>query len=279
MKKDVNATLDFLLTVVKGHLLAVACEILGITKLDSKVNMPPNVKHGQDSDKSQYIRSLASQVVEKCTLIDKAITGEVVMTTDDHKYNYARILCHFGTLIMEYLDSWGHGDGKRLFRCWRLFLPHFHASGRTKYSLQALCLQFQVKCVLSPQLAHEMWHRYVNTRGGLGRNIPCDLYNEHVNKLIKQIIVNMGPNLTKEALQRSARSVSTLQRLCAQFDQTTDLPIEGGKHSTYSDAKDVSTVVSTVLSNNLLSVSDKKRQHNISKNEFESPQKLEQKQM
>ena len=257
-----NATLDFLLTVVKGHLLAVACEILGITKLDSKVNMPPNVEHGQDSNKSQYIRSLASQVVEKCTLIDKAITGEVVMTTDDHKYNYARILCHFGTLIMEYLYSWGHGDGKRSFRCWQLFLPHFHASGCTKYSLQALCLQFQVKCVLSPQLAHEiMWHRYVNTRGGLGRNIPCDLYNEHVNKLIKQIIVNMGPNLTKEALQRSARSVSTLQRLCAQFDQTTDLPIEGGKHSTYRDAKDVSTVVSTVLSNNLLSVSDKKRQH------------------
>ena len=262
VKKDVNATLDFFLTVVKGHLLAVACEILGITKLDSKVNLPPNVKHGQESDKSQYIRNLASQVVGRCTLIDKAITGEVVTTTDDHKYNYARTLCHYGALIMEYLDTWEHADGKRSFRCWRLFLPHFHASGRTKYSLQALCLQFQVKCVLSPQLAHEiMWHRYVNTRGGLGRNIPCDLYNEHVNKLIKQIIVNMGPNLTKEALQRSARSVSTLQRLCAQFDKTSDLPIEGGKHSTYSDAKDVSTVVSTVLSNNLLSVSDKKRQH------------------
>ena len=53
----------------------------------------------------------------------------------------------------------------------------------------------------------------------------------------------MGPNLTKE---RSARSISTLQRLCAQFDQSSDLlPIEGGKHSTYSDAKDVSTVVWT----------------------------------
>ena len=45
VKKDVNATLDFLLTVVKGHLLAVTCEVLGITKLDSKVNLPLNVKH------------------------------------------------------------------------------------------------------------------------------------------------------------------------------------------------------------------------------------------
>ena len=71
----------------------------------------------------------------------------------------------------------------------------------------------------------------------------------------------MGPNLTKEALQRSARSVSTLHRLCSQFDQTSDLPVETQKHSTYSDAKDVSSVVSIVLSNNLLSISDKKRQH------------------
>ena len=40
VKKDVNATLDFLLIVVKGHLLATACEILGITKLDSHVPLP-----------------------------------------------------------------------------------------------------------------------------------------------------------------------------------------------------------------------------------------------
>ena len=163
---------------------------------------------------------------------------------------------------MEFLDAWGQGDAKRGFICWWLFLPHFHASGRTKYSLQDLRLQFQVKCVLSPQLAHEiMWHRFVNTRGGLCRNILCNLYNEPVNKLVKQIIVNMGPNLTKEALQRSARSVSTLQSLCSQFDQTSNLPVDTRKHSTYSDAKDVSSVASIVLNNNLLSASDKKRQH------------------
>ena len=30
-KKDVNATLDFNLTIVRGHLLAVACKVLGVT--------------------------------------------------------------------------------------------------------------------------------------------------------------------------------------------------------------------------------------------------------
>ena len=49
--------------------------------------------------------------------------------------------------------------------------------------------------------------------------------------------------------------------LRSQFDQTSDLPVKTRKHSTYSDPKDVSSVGSIVLSNNLLSVSDKKRQH------------------
>ena len=35
-----------------------------------------------------------------------------------------------------------------------------------------------------------MWHRFVNTKGEIGRNIPCDLYNEHINRLIKFIIQN-----------------------------------------------------------------------------------------
>ena len=47
VRKGVLATLDFQLTVVKGHLLAPACEIIGITKLDSYVPLPPNVKYGQ----------------------------------------------------------------------------------------------------------------------------------------------------------------------------------------------------------------------------------------
>ena len=259
VKKDVNATLDFLLTVVKGHLLAAACEILGITKLDSHVPLPPNVKHGQASDKFAYVRSIASQVVERCTLIEEAFTDERLANTKDAKYNYARVLCHYGALVMEFLDSGDEGDGERGFHCWRLFLLHFRASGRTKYSLQALRLQFQVKSMLSPQLAHEvMWHRFVNTRGGPGRNIPCDLYNEHVNKLLKEIIMNTGSNLTKEALQRSARSVSTLQAVCLQFDKVSGVPVGTSAHATYRDKKDIKKVIGIVIENNLLSMSTMK---------------------
>lgn len=106
-----------------------------------------------------------------------------------------------------------------------------------------------------------MWHRFVNTEGGLGRNIPCDLYNEHINKLLKEIIVNMGPNITKEALQRSARSVSTLQAVCSQFDQVSGVPVQTSAHTTFSDKKDIEKEIGVVMENGLLTVSDSKRAH------------------
>ena len=78
-----------------------------------------------------------------------------------------------------------------------------------------------------------MWHRYVNTRGGLGRNIPRDLYNEHVNKVIKQIIVNMGPNQTKKKLCKCEPALLIhLNANMHNLTETSDLPIVGGKYST-----------------------------------------------
>ena len=75
-----------------------------------------------------------------------------------------------------------------------------------------------MKAVLSPHLAyHILWDRFINTKGGMGKNIPCDLYNEHVNKLLKEVIANMGSNLTEVALRRAAQSVSAIQAICQEI--------------------------------------------------------------
>lgn len=187
--------MDFLLTVVKGHFLACACKILGITSLNSQVALPPHIYKGTTDQQRAYITSIAKQVVHQCTLIGESFVNGIVCDSGDYVYNYAKVLCHYGALVMEFRDGWGTGDGEKMFTCWCLLLPHFLATGRTKYSLEALRLQIQVKSVLSPRLAHQiMWNRIVNTHGGAGRNIPCDLYNE---QLLKHIIVTMGANLTE----------------------------------------------------------------------------------
>ena len=63
----------------------------------------------------------------------------------DRVYSYTRVLCHYGALMEEFRDGWREGDGERVVRCWKLFMLHFKASGATKYALEALRLQFQLK--------------------------------------------------------------------------------------------------------------------------------------
>ena len=51
----------------------------------------------------------------------------------------------------------------------------------TKYSYEAIC-RLNAVATSTPQLAHEVqWCQFVNTKGGLGNNIPVDLCMEHLN--------------------------------------------------------------------------------------------------
>lgn len=221
-KKSVDATVEFFTTVVRGHWLACACEILGIASLDAPFSLPPQVVKGSAREQLAYVRSIAQTVVDRLTVVESAFLGTSNVGDEvDRVYSYTRVLCHYGALVTEFRDAWAEGDGKRVVQCWRLCMPHFKATGCTKYSLEALRLQIQLQTV-SPNLAHQItWHRFVNTRGGMGNNIPCDLYNEHVNKLVKIIIQNMGSNLTEQSLQRAVRCVSPLNAICKTFDAAT----------------------------------------------------------
>ena len=64
----------------------------------------------------------------------------------------------------------------------------------------------------------------------------------------------MGGNMTEEALQRAARSVSTLESLCLQFDKCSGVPARTHSHSTLSDIQDVDKVRTTVVNRQLLSI-------------------------
>ena len=140
-----------------GHWLGCACSILGLTALDGTVTIPENVAQGGTNAKRTYIRILARKVVNKLTIVDAAF-GSLDADSDDHVYNYTRVLCHYGSLMIEMHDAWAEGDGERVVRCWRLFMPHFRDSGCTKYCLEALKLQIQLQ-VLSPNLVHQIkWH-------------------------------------------------------------------------------------------------------------------------
>ena len=253
-KKNVDACVDLIYTVMKGHILASACEVLKVSGLDDDVpGIPAGLKQAGKPEQFAYISDIAQEVVERCTLVEEAFSDATIKDIKDGVYNYARVFCHYAAMLMEFRDAWGEGDGERVLRCWKLLMPHFKLANHTKYALEALRLQMQVSATLSPNLAHQvMWNRFVNVKGGLGNNIPCDLHNEHVNKALKHIIINMGPNLTEKALQRAARSVSALTSITEHFDAESGVPRRSTAHSTKPDIDDVKKVIATVQKHKLL---------------------------
>ena len=174
LKKDVNACIDFISTVMKGHFLVCACGILGVTSLDGPLTLPPGLHKASAVEQLTFINDISKIVVEHCSLVQGSLTNETVVDNNDGVYNYARILCHYGSLMMEFRDAWQEGDGERILRCWKLFMPHFKTAGCTKYLLETLKLQFQSTITSSPNPHQITWNRFVNIKGGAGNNIPCD---------------------------------------------------------------------------------------------------------
>jgi len=88
-KKDVNASLDFFITVVKGHFLAAACRILGIKKLDAPLKLPPGILRYNSANQFEFLKTIANKVVEEFTLVDNALMCEQISETGDGVHNYA----------------------------------------------------------------------------------------------------------------------------------------------------------------------------------------------
>ena len=124
-----NSCSDALYT---GHILAFACQELGIENIDSDLDNP-NLGYLSDTKKRKFIVGLSMRVVEKCTIIGDAIMGKKLEESGDKNMIMQG---HYVTMLLSRssYDGWCEGDGIRIIRCWRLFLPHFYGSGRTKHS-------------------------------------------------------------------------------------------------------------------------------------------------
>ena len=135
---------------------------------------------------------------------------------------------------MEFRDAIREGDGLRILRCWRFFLPIFKATNRTNYSIEAFTLLSQYHFLFSERLKHQLiWSRTVNTQGKPGKNIPCDLHMEHINRECKTAMGILGPNVTREnSIKRIGRSIGSISNITTIIDDELGVRKETGTHST-----------------------------------------------
>lgn len=71
----------------------------------------------------------------------------------DRVQQYASEVLTLGLLLMEFIDAIREGDGDRIIRCWRFFLPLFKSTRRKNYAVESFILLAQLDFLFSPRMA------------------------------------------------------------------------------------------------------------------------------
>ena len=140
---------------------------------------------------------------------------------------------------MEFSDGVQEGDGERVQRCYRYLLPICKSAERRNYAVEVLNMLCQYEFDLPPRQAQELiWSRFISTHASAGHNIPEDLHQEHLNKIIKDAIRGLGANKTEAAIVYAGKALGTLEPVLRQFDAENKIKNPSGAHKPPSAEKD-----------------------------------------
>ncbi|SMN01873.1 hypothetical protein SPONL_183 [uncultured Candidatus Thioglobus sp.] len=169
----------------------------------------------------------------------------VTSSSPDKVLDYACSVLSDGLLLLELRDAIHEGDGERDLRCWRFMLLYFSYSGHKKYALEALYLQAAFSATANSRTAQELLQaRFINVHGGPGRNIPTDLFMEHLNRTLKDHFHGLGANISENTIVQIAKSLKALIDITNNFDHTLKLHPESLHHTTKSSIKDRNLILS-----------------------------------
>ena len=167
----------------------------------------------------------------------------------DQLFNYSRTALSLTLLAWDFNDATSMGDGERVIRLYKYLLLLFKATDKTKYAYHSLRLLAQVKCFLSERKAHEMIHnRFVNNRGGVTNNHPCDIEMEFHNRTTKEQCVGFRGKVTPASVKRVSESSQRIEELMDHHDAVAGIRKPSGNNKPKNHEKDVHTLVSKLQS-------------------------------
>jgi len=248
-KDDYNACDDFFMLVLNAHILTAAMEFLGMGSLEDNPNpaIIPDGVHGFNKDLRKEILMNAMSLIVN-SYVDLSAMDEKQPKPNDQQKAYACELLSLGLIYSEYSDAIREGDGDRVFRCWKFLLILYKSSGKKNYACEAMAFLARYQFVLSPRLSHQLlWSRFINTHGKPGRNIPCDLHIEHLNRVLKNGVRNLGANKTEKAITRLGRCVDTIDRVLQSFDEEHQVTRSSSYHKAASIDKDLKLLVNELV--------------------------------
>ena len=238
----------------RGHyiiLLTASLKVLGMNSLDDTPLLPllqtelqtepHNLWMLTDSERKEVLKHITEKIVDR--FISFQFHTDVHKSTD-HVQEYGMQFLSLGCFYLEYSDAIREGDGGRVLQCWKYLLAIFKSSGRKNYSIEALNMLYQYEYELTPrQSAELLWNRFINIQGIQGRNIPCDLHPEHLNRICKNAISDLGVNKTEKAIIRVGNVLGTLSPVLQQYDLENHVRDTCGTHRAPKSDKDRDQII------------------------------------
>ena len=212
--KNMNACEDFFVSVVEAHILAVTMSYFNMSSLEDN---PVSILFANDCHKLEFTKRHTIPFLEIGNIINEFVDISFDNSTsrpedNDKVVSYACDILSLGLLYIEFVDGIRQGNGDRIMRCWKYFLLYFKSSNHTNYSIEAFILLATVSLLISPRMAvHLKCNRTVNIHGRQGKNIPCDLYMEHLNRECKNCICGLGSNISDSSVQRIGKCIGRTQ--------------------------------------------------------------------
>ena len=113
---------------------------------------------------------------------------------------------------------------------------------------------------------HLVWNRSVKRKTGLGGNIPIDLVVEHYIHIVKLLKRKLGPNQNnKQTLRRYMKALGFTKVSLEDFDESTCIIQQSGRHTKKSSAKDKAKIVDELVKARAV-VCQPNRKYNVFKN-------------
>ena len=258
-----TASEEFFLQVVEAHICSAAMQLFEMASLSDR----PSTKYFPDgcsklSPKQRWnvLRLAITEIVDQ--FVDVSYPTPSTEKDDDHVRAYAKEVLSLGLLYMEFVDGIREGDGNRILRCWRYFLPLFKCSGRTNYSIEAFNMLFEYEYAMSERMKQQLkWERTVNVSGKPGKNVSMDLHMEHINKQCKQSMGTLGSNISDRSVSRIGKSIGQVMEVSQQFDRTNGVHEDSGRHPRRTVEADMKKLVTQLHAESKVFHYHPKRKH------------------
>lgn len=174
---------------------------------------------------------------------------------EDHKRNYHCARLGYGLLIEHLDDTVKEGDAGRLLDFLKIALLLLHCHHRVKYAYVVLLFLAKIYAILPKGIALEvLLNRFFNSLGKAGGNIPLDLRMEHLNKLLKLALKQLGANLSEKGAQRIAQSLQAIEEILINVDRDCNLKPRVGYHSSKCLDETVMTITKDLHDENVFEV-------------------------